>query len=494
MTSARTPLALIVGAGIGGIATAIELRRSGIHDFVILEKADDLGGVWRENTYPGAACDVPSPLYSFSYARNLAWPRRYSAQPDIHAYIGHTARTYGVTSHIRFGSEVTSAEFDEASARWLVRTATGEEYAPRVLVPATGQLSRPSYPDLPGIETFRGPSFHSAEWDHGCDLTGKRVAVIGTGASAIQFVPEIQPSVERLTVFQRSAQYIMPRRDHAYTRTHHRLFRALPFLQTIDRVGFWLYTEFAQQCLSKWQSFTPVFRAQTEKHLREQIADPELRRKLTPDYQLGCKRVLFSNDYLPSLEQSNVDLVPERVTEITASGVRTADRTEHAADVIVYGTGFAALELLAPMKIHGLDHRPLSTAWSEGARAHLGITVPGFPNLLLVYGPNTNLGGGSIIYMLESQARYIRDAVRRLADRPGHYLDVRPEAEQRWDDEMQGRLARSVWTRCSNWYRTAQGRVVSNWPGRTAEYRRRTRRLNPRDFRAGTTTRTSAVV
>ncbi|PRX46000.1 cation diffusion facilitator CzcD-associated flavoprotein CzcO [Prauserella shujinwangii] len=478
--------ALIIGAGFGGVAMAIELRRSGFHDFVILEKADDLGGVWRENTYPGAGCDVPSPLYSFSFERNHLWPRRYSAQPDIHAYLDGTARKYGVTSHIRFGTEVTSAEFDEASARWRVRTADGGEYSARVLIPATGQLSRPAFPAIPGIETFRGRSFHSAEWDHGCDLTGKRVAVIGTGASAIQFVPEIQPKAARLTVFQRSAQYIMPKRDHAYRRWHHRLFRALPFVQTLDRLSFWLYAEFAQQCLSRWQVMIPVFKKQTEKHLRAQVADPRLRRKLTPDYEIGCKRVLFSNDYFPALTKSNVELVTERIAEITPDGVRTADGTEHPADVIVYGTGFAALDLLAPIKIHGLDHRPLSEAWSEGARAHLGITVPGFPNMFLMYGPNTNLGGGSIIYMLESQARYVRDAVRRLTARPGAYLDVRPEAEQRWDTEVQRRLARSVWTRCSSWYRNEHGRVVSNWPGRTAEYRRRTRGLDPADFRVGT--------
>ncbi|WP_199433092.1 flavin-containing monooxygenase [Qaidamihabitans albus] len=477
--------ALVIGAGFGGIAMAIELRRAGIHDFVILERADDLGGVWRENTYPGAGCDVPSPLYSFSFERNLAWPRRYAAQPDIHSYLGRTARKYGVTGHIRFSTEVASAEFDETGARWHVHTANGEEYSAQVLIPATGQLSRPAFPTIPGIETFRGRSFHSAEWDHDCELDGKRVAVIGTGASAIQFVPEIQRKVGRLTVFQRSAQYILPKRDHAYRSWHHRLFRTVPLLQTLDRVSFWLYAEFAQQCLSKWQWMVPVFKRQAEKHLREQVRDPELRRKLTPDYEIGCKRVLFSNDYYPALTRSDVDLVTEDIAEITPDGVRTADGTEHPADVIVYGTGFAALELLAPIKIHGLDHRPLSEAWSEGARAHLGITVPGFPNMFLMYGPNTNLGGGSVVYMLESQARYIRDAVRRLAARPGRYLDVRPEAERRWDTEVQRRLGRSVWTRCSSWYRNEHGRVVSNWPGRTAEYRRRTRRLDPADFRAG---------
>lgn len=473
--------ALIVGAGFGGVAMAIELRRAGIHDFVVLEKSSRIGGVWRDNTYPGSGCDVPSPLYSFSFARNRSWPRRYSAQPDIHAYLERTAAEFGVLNHVRFSSEVATAEFDETTGTWQVRTTGGEQFSTRVFIPATGQLSRPAYPPIPGIDSFEGTSFHSAQWNHDCDLTGKRVAVVGTGASAIQFVPRIQPQVDTLKVFQRSAQYIMPKRDHDYTTWHRRILRLAP-LQALDRLSFWLYAEFAQLCLSKWRAFTPLFLTQARKHLREQVADETLRQRLTPDYELGCKRVLFSNDYLPSLTRSNVELVTERITELTPTGVRTADGVEHPVDVIIYATGFAALELLAPMKVHGLGHRPLSRAWSEGARAHLGITVPGFPNMFLMYGPNTNLGGGSIIYMLESQARYIRDAVRRLTRHPGRYLDVRAEAEQRWDDEVQGRLARSVWTRCSSWYRNEHGRVVSNWPGRTREYRRRTRAVDLADF------------
>ncbi|WP_083666721.1 NAD(P)/FAD-dependent oxidoreductase [Saccharomonospora sp. CUA-673] len=492
MTTRST--ALIVGAGFGGLAIAIELRRRGIDDFVILEKADDLGGVWRENTYPGAGCDVPSPLYSFSFAHTPRWPRRYALQPDIQAYLQRVARDFDILRHIRFGREVTEAEFDETTARWRVSTAgTGagepELFEASAFIPAVGQLSRPAMPDIPGIDEFTGTAFHSAEWNHDCDLEGKRVAVIGTGASAIQFVPEIQPKVAHLSVFQRSAQHILPRRDHAYDRWYHAPLRAVPALQKLDRFGFWLYTEFAQSCMSRWTALTPVFRLQTARHLRTQVADPALRTALTPDYTLGCKRVLFSNDYLPAITQSNVDLVTDDITEITPGGVRTADGTEHEVDVIVYGTGFAALELLAPMTIRGLRGRELTEAWSEGARAHLGITVPGFPNMFLMYGPNTNLGGGSIVYMLESQARYVRAAVQRLAARPGRFLDVRPEAERAWDAMVQSRLARSVWTRCHSWYRNAHGRVVSNWPGRTREYRLRTRTLDPADFRIGVVSR-----
>lgn len=482
--------AVIVGAGFGGIAMAIELRRAGIHDFVVLEQAPDLGGVWRENTYPGAGCDVPSPLYSFSFERNLRWPRRYAGHRDIQSYLDRTARKYGVVQHIRFQNEVTSATFDEAAGRWRIHTANGKTYLATAFIPAVGQLSRPALPDIPGIDhfqgsAFHGSAFHSARWDHGQPLAGQRVAVIGTGASAIQFVPEIQREVSRLTVFQRSAQYIMPKRDHAYKSWHHNAFRLLPALQSLDRLSFWLYAEFAQQCLSRWHQFTPLFRRQALRHLRRQVSDPRLRRVLTPDYALGCKRVLFSNDYLPAMTQSNVDLVTDPVAEITADGVRGADGTEYPADVIIYGTGFRTHDLLDSIEITGLEGATLSEAWRKGARAYLGITVPRFPSMFLVYGPNTNLGGNSIIHMLESQARYIRDAVRQLTEHPGHFVDVRVESEQRWDTEVQDRLGKSVWTRCSSWYRNRYGRVVANRPGRTAEYRRRTRRFDLERYRVG---------
>jgi len=476
----RAVRVLIVGAGFGGVAMGIELRRNGFDDFVILEKAGAAGGVWRENTYPGAGCDVPSPLYSFSFAPNLRWPRRYAGHGDIRDYLERTARQYRVNQHIRFDTEVLSAKFDEGTARWLVTTDSGETYSAAVFVPAVGQLSRPALPALPGIGSFRGKSLHSAEWDHSAELGEKRVAVVGTGASAIQFVPEIQPAVDRLMIFQRSAQYIMPKRDRVYKPWHHKAFRLIPGVQKLDRMGFWLYTEFAQQCLAKWQRFIPVFKVQTTRHLRASVADPELRGKLTPDYEIGCKRVLFSNDYLPAVTRRNVSLITERIVEVTATGLRTAGGEHHDADVIVYGTGFAALELLAPMTIVGRGGALLADAWGEGARAYLGLAMPRFPNLFLLYGPNTNLGGGSIIYMLESQARYIRDAVTQLH---GRAAEVRPEAEERWDHEVQRRLSRSVWTRCQSWYRNRHGRVVTNWPGRTREYRRRTRRFDTENYR-----------
>lgn len=471
---------VIVGAGFGGIAMAIELRRAGITDFIVLEKASDLGGVWRENTYPGAGCDVPSPLYSFSFARNVRWPRRYAGQADIHAYLARTARAYGVTEHIRFSTEVSRAQFDESTESWLVHT-DGPSLRARVFIPATGQLSRPAYPRLPGIETFRGPWFHSAQWNHEVSLRDQRIAVIGTGASAVQFVPRIQPTAGRLTLFQRSPPHLLPKRDHTYEKWPHRAFGRTSALQALDRFGFWLYTEFAQQCLSTWQWLTPLFRRQALRHLRKSVPDARLRETLTPDYALGCKRILFSNDYLPALTRDNVDVVTSSITEITPHGVRTADGVEYEVDVIIYGTGFNSIDMLAPMKITGGGDLPLSAAWSDGARAYLGITVPGFPNMFLLYGPNTNLGGGSVVHMLESQARYIRQAARYLLDARAT-TDVVPAAERQWDEEIQHRLERSVWTRCRSWYRNAHGRVVSIWPGRTHEYRRRTTRFDIENY------------
>lgn len=474
---------LVVGAGFGGIATAVELRRAGIHDVVVLEASGEVGGVWRDNTYPGAACDVPSPLYSFSFAPKPDWPRRYAEQPDILRYLRRVARRCGVYENIRFHSEVVSAEFGERTGRWLVRTAGGAAYSARVLVPATGQLSRPAYPSVPGLGTFTGESFHSARWDHDCELPGKRVAVIGTGASAVQFLPFLRERAASVTVFQRTAPYVLPKRDRIYSERGLAFLRSVPLARHLDRLGFWLYTEFAQQCLSRWHFFSPLFTVQARRHLRRSVADPGLRAALTPDHRLGCKRVLFSNDYYPALASSTVDLVTSEVVAVTPTGLRTADGRRHEVDVIVYGTGFAASEFLGSMTVRGLSGRTLAEVWRDGARAHLGITVPGFPNLFFVYGPNTNLGGGSIVHMLESQARYIRSAVRWLLDHPGHCLDVRPEAERRWDREVRGRLARSAWTHCRSWYRDASGRVVSIWPGRTFTYRRRTRRIRLPDFR-----------
>ncbi|WP_280213500.1 flavin-containing monooxygenase [Nocardia cyriacigeorgica] len=478
-----SPSIIIIGAGFGGLGMALELRRAGIGEFTILEKAADLGGVWRENTYPGAACDVPSPLYSWSFEPKSDWPRRFSEQADIHAYMRGVADKYGLTRHIQFGVEVTDAEFDESTAQWQVRLSDGSTRTADVLISAVGQLSRPAMPNIAGMDTFTGPAFHSAEWDHSVDLTGKRVACIGTGASAIQYIPQIQPKVEQLTLFQRSAAWIIPKPDVAYRPIHHTLFKYLPPLRMAERFVAWSFFELIALAITDVPGLKGPVVAIADRHRDKQVPDPELRAKLTPDYEAGCKRGLLSNDYFPALTQPNVHVETTAITEITPKGVRTADGVEHEVDVIIYGTGFKGTEFLAPMNVYGTGGRKLADAWAaEGARAYLGVSVPDFPNLFLMYGPNTNVGSGSIIYMLEAQARYIRQIIEYLGEHPGRGRAARPDTEQQWDDWLQNRLKDTPWNFCSSWYRNASGRITNNWPGATLLYRWKTRRFDPADY------------
>lgn len=474
MTSIR-PRVLVIGAGFGGLAAAYELSRDGLADVTVLEKADDVGGVWRENTYPGAACDVPSNLYSYSFARKTNWGRRYAEQPDILGYIHDTADRYGLRDLVRTGVEVTSARYDEGSATWRVTTSGGETHEADVLVPAVGQLSRPALPPIPGLDTFAGPSFHSAQWRHDVDLTGKRVAVLGTGASAIQFVPRIRRVARHVTVFQRSAPYIVPKLDRAYTVAHHAAFRRVPGFRAAMRGLIWEISEFFGLALTKAAPLAWLIGLLASANLKWHIKNPALRAKLTPDYRIGCKRVLFSSDWYPALASDNVDVETDTITEVTPTGVRTADGRLHEVDVIIYGTGFKATEFLAPMAITGRDGRDLHAEWEQGARAHLGMAVPGFPNMFLIYGPNTNLGSSSIILMMEQQARYIRQIAEELA-RAGESraFEVWRAVEQAYDEGVQSRLDSGVWTTCDSWYRTATGRVTTNWPGLVREYQRRT--------------------
>ncbi|MCA1007558.1 NAD(P)/FAD-dependent oxidoreductase [Rhodococcus hoagii] len=477
------PSITIIGAGFGGITLALYLRRAGLTDITILEKGDDVGGVWRVNTYPGAACDVPSPLYSISTEPNPTWPRRFSEQPDILEYLRHVADEHDLRRHIRFGVEVVSADFDETGNRWTVRTAAGETIESDVFVPAVGQLSLPSIPAIPGRDTFAGASFHSAEWDHDVPLDGRRVAVIGTGASAIQFVPAIAPRVGRLTLFQRSAPWILPKPDTEYRPWHHRVFRAVPAVQRAERFVTWGILELLTFALVDTKARGGLAGRLARRHLEKQVDDPALLAALTPDYEPGCKRMLLSDDYYPAVTRSSVELVVDGIERIEPEGVRTSDGALYPADVIVYGTGFAATDFLAPMKIAGRGGRTLDDAWSDGAEAYLGITTAGFPNLFMLYGPNTNLGSGSIVYMLESQARHIVGLVQWLVEQPGLAVEVDAGVERRFNAEIQRRLADSVWSLCANWYRTASGKITTNWPGTVTSYRRRTRRVDRRDYR-----------
>lgn len=469
---------VVIGAGFGGLGVAYALREAGVRDVTILERADDVGGVWRDNTYPGAACDVPSPLYSWSWATNPSWGRRYSGQPEILDYIRRTCEQQGLLDLVRFGTDVTALGYDAdgQTGTWRVTTSAGIIEADLV-VAATGQLSNPVIPDLPGADTFAGPAFHSAQWRHDVDLTGARVAVIGTGASAVQFVPGVVDRVGSMTVFQRSAPYVVPKPDRAYTEGHHRIFERHPSIPAAERrLTYWITERFNAALEGDTPISRPLLAAMRTAwrlHLRRQVRDPELRRKLVPDYELGCKRVLFSNDWYPALDRDHVDLVTDRVTAIEPHAVVTADGVRHDADVLLWGTGFAATDFLGGIDVRGLDGTSLKEVWADGARAYLGMAVPGFPNLFTVYGPNTNLGGSSIIGMLEAQAGWITQVARRILDGRAHRVTVRREAWDRYDAEMQDRLGHGIWAGCDSWYRDGR-RITTNWPGMVAEYKRRT--------------------
>lgn len=478
----RQPSITIIGAGFGGLGTAVELKRAGYRDITILEKAAGVGGVWRENTYPNAACDVPSSLYSWSFAPNPAWPHRYSRQDEILAYIERTAAEQGVLELVRTGVEVTAAAYDEGGACWHLETATGERIDSDVVITAVGQLSRPAIPELPGVGSFTGPAFHSAQWEHEVDLRGKRIAVLGTGASAIQFVPGIQPEAGHVTVFQRSAPYVVPKPDREYTRTHSRLFRRLPLTQAFGRTLTWVLSEQLNRSFAGRNPARKAMELAWRAQLRTQVRDPGLRSKLVPDYPLGCKRLLFSTEWYPTLTKPNVEVVTEPVVEVLPEAVRSGDGTVHEVDVIIYGTGFAATEFLAPIQVTGVDGADLHARWKEGARAYLGLCVPDFPNLFVLYGPNTNLGGSSIIAMLEAASGAITTLLRHTGERGARAIAVRAEAEERFDEEIQQRLAHSVWASCANWYHEDGGRITTNWPGPVAEYRRRCAHLELDDF------------
>jgi cation diffusion facilitator CzcD-associated flavoprotein CzcO/acetyl esterase/lipase len=480
-----TPSVAIIGAGFGGVGLGMSLKRAGIDSFTIYEKAERVGGVWRDNTYPGLTCDIPSHLYSFSFEPNPDWSRTYSPQPEILAYLERCVAEYGLDRNLRLGTEVARADFDADSARWVVTTAAGEEGEFDVVVSSCGQLSRPALAHIPGADRFEGPIFHTARWDHSVELEGKRVAVIGTGASTIQAVPAIAPRVGRLHVYQRSAPYVVPKKDRPYRAWERRLFRSFPPARLAVRFGQWLQFELFSSAYTRFKPLGRMAVRIAEKNLEEQVSDPELRRAFTPTDVIGCKRVLVSSEYYATFERPNAELVTEGVRELTDNAVVADDGTEREADVVVLSTGFESHSFLAPMEVRGLAGRELSEVWRTGANAYLGMTVAGFPNLFVMYGPNTNLGAGSIITQLESQMAYILDAIQRLR-RTGGWLSVKAEVQESFDRALQERLADSVWlTGCSNWYVDEHGRDTNNWPGFTLEYRWLTRRLDPADYEKG---------
>jgi cation diffusion facilitator CzcD-associated flavoprotein CzcO len=475
--------AIIVGAGFGGIAAAIELRRHGIENVKILEKAPDLGGTWFFNSYPGAACDVPSHLYSYSYAQRLDWSRLCSPQAEILSYLRDVARTHRIEELIHTGVTVTSCTWSEARCRWQVETEQGVSHEADVLILATGQLHQPAYPRIEGADSFAGHSFHSAAWDHAYPLEGKRVAVIGTGASAVQFVPEIAPRVKRLSVFQRSPNWFLPRKNNPYPAAVKALVKRIPGLQAYRRGFVFLYTEGLTMTIRHPRTLGRIAAARSAAFMRSQLSDPDVRSRAWPDYTFGCKRVLFSSRFLPALQRPNVELVTDAIERITPSGIVTADGTERELDCVIWATGFKTTEFMFPMEIVGVDGKSLHEQWSEGAHAHLGMTVPDFPNMFVMYGPNTNTSGGSILVYLEAQASYIRQALEQMRARGAGAVEVRREVEAASDQALQARFAGTAWTQCDSWYRDERGRIVTNWPGYMREYLRQTQHLDASEYR-----------
>jgi cation diffusion facilitator CzcD-associated flavoprotein CzcO len=482
-SSQRTLQALIVGAGFGGIAAAIELRKHGISDIKILEKASELGGTWFYNSYPGAACDVPSHLYSFSFAQRRDWTQLCSSQDEIHRYLHDVARSQGIDLLVEANTTVTHCSWDEESCCWTVTTAEGRTHTAGALILATGQLHQPAYPRIEGAEQFAGHSFHSAQWDHEYPLAGKRVAVVGTGASAVQFVPEIAPQVAELTVFQRTGNWFLPRKNLPYPSAVKSAVKRIPGLQAFRRQFMFQYCEALTLAIRHPRTVGRLLRLRSVAFMRSQLKDPEIRRRVWPDYTFGCKRILFSSYFLPALQRPNVELVTDAITKITPAGILAADGRLREVDCIIWATGFRTTDFMFPMEITGAGARDLRAYWSEGAHAHLGIAVPGFPSMFIMYGPNTNTSGGSIIFYLETQAAYIRQALQTVRAHKAGAIEVRPEIEAASDRALQARFAGTAWTECDSWYRDKDGRIVANWPGYMREYLQQTEQLDAGDYR-----------
>ncbi|MEU6005954.1 NAD(P)/FAD-dependent oxidoreductase [Streptomyces sp. NPDC047453] len=474
----------VIGSGFGGLGAAVRLRREGITDFVVLERAGGVGGTWRDNSYPGCACDVPSHLYSFSFAPNPDWPRTFSGQEHIRAYLEHVTDVFGLRPHLRLNSEVTRMTWDAEKLRWDIETTSGNLSAD-VVVGATGPLSEPKVPDIPGLDSFPGKVFHSARWDHDHDLSGKRVAVVGTGASAIQIVPSIQPEVARLTLFQRTPPWVMPRVDREISGVERRMHRALPLTAQLRRGLLWGIRELQVQAFTRHPGQLGFVERLARLNMSRAIKDPDLRAKLTPDYRIGCKRILLSSTYYPALAQDNVDVVASGLSEVRGSTVVAADGTEAEVDAIVFGTGFHVTDMPIAERVVGADGRTLAESWKDGMAALRGASAAGFPNWMTIIGPNTGLGNSSMILMIESQLNYLADYLRQLGVLGGRVaLDARPSAVNAWNRKVQERMKRTVWNTggCTSWYLDAGGRNTTVWPGTTTEFRQATRRVDLAEY------------
>ncbi|MET7934428.1 NAD(P)/FAD-dependent oxidoreductase [Streptomyces sp. NPDC005322] len=484
----------VIGSGFGGLGAAVRLRREGITDFVVLERAGAVGGTWRDNSYPGCACDVPSHLYSFSFAPNPEWPRNFSGQPHIRAYLERVADTFGLRPHLRFDAEVLAARWDSAALHWEIETPRGTLTAD-VVVSATGPLSDPRIPDIPGLDAFPGKVFHSARWDHDVELRGKRVAMVGTGASAIQIVPAIQGEVGRLTLFQRTPPWVLPRMDRRISGVERWLHSTMPATRALRRGMLWGIRELQVGAFTKRPGELGLVERLAGAHMKRAVKDPVLRAKLTPDYRIGCKRILLSNEYYPALTQPHVDVVAAGLKEVRGSTLVASDGTETEADAIVFGTGFHVTDMPIAQRVTGAHGTTLAEEWKGGMEALRGASAAGFPNFLTIIGPNTGLGNSSMILMIEAQLNYLADYLRQLDTLGGKVaLDAKPSAVRAYNERIEERMKRTVWNSggCDSWYLDANGRNTTLWPGTTSEFKKVTRRVRLEEYqvlRPGTASR-----
>lgn len=472
---------IIIGTGFSGLGMAIKLKEAGEQGFLVLEKEQGVGGTWRVNHYPGCACDVPSHLYSFSFEPNPHWSRMFAPQQEIKAYLERCAQKYGVLPHVRLGTEVSGLRWDEAGQRWQIQCTDGRRYSATVVISGMGGLAIPAYPSLEGLEQFQGKMFHSQQWDHDYDLRGKRVAVIGTGASAIQFVPHVQRQAAHLDLYQRTPPWIIPKPDRAMRWVEKQLFQRVPAAQRTLRESIYWALESRVLAFVINPRLMAIAKRQALQHIRRQIPDPALRRKVTPDYTIGCKRILMSDEYYPALASPNVDVVTDAIREVRAHSIVTVDGRERPVDAIIFGTGFKAADPIPPGVIFGRNGVDLGELWKSGPEAYKGTTVAGFPNLFFLMGPNTGLGHNSMVYMIESQITYVLDALKTLRRRQLSSLEVRRTAQDSFNAAIQSKMTGTVWSAggCQSWYiHPVSGKNVTLWPGFTWQFRQQTRRFD----------------
>jgi len=477
----------IAGSGFAGLGMAIELKRSGIEDFIVLERAPALGGTWRENHYPGCGCDVPTPLYSYSFAPNPYWSRLYARSEEIRTYLEDCADRFDVRSHLRLDAEVTGAHWDEENARWTILVGGDPALTAGFVVGGFGALNRPEYPDIPGLEDFRGPLYHTAQWDHSVPLAGRRVGVIGTGASSIQVIPQLAKQAEQVTVFQRTPPWVVPKLDRRISRFEQRLYARVPLTQKLLRGLIFTITEGVGVAITRYPWMLKLGEAWGRWHMRRAIRDPELQRQLTPNYRLGCKRILPSNDFYPALARKDVKLETDGIARVEGNRVITRTGTEHELDLLVCGTGFAIEEVFSHLDLRGRGGISLTEAWKKGIEAHRGTTVAGFPNAALLSGPNTGTGSTSQVYMIEAQIHYVLELLRTLEEHRAGTIEVTERAQADYNAWLQQRMQRTVWLTggCKSWYLSDDGVNRTLYPGPSSEFWRSLRRVKLDEYELG---------